>query len=139
MGLASFFGKMVGGGVVEAGKGVAEIIDRFVETSEEKKAAEVILMKVQQEPDKWQALTNQLESTHRSIFVAGWRPFIGWICGVGIGCHFVFFPIILWAAALGGKTLNMPQLEFAELMTLVISLLGLGATRTYEKRHNLTK
>jgi hypothetical protein len=134
-----FISKMLGGSVVNAAEGVANIIDKFVETDEEKKAAEIILMKTQQEPDKWQALTNQIEATHRSMFVAGWRPFIGWICGIGIGCHFVFFPIIHWGAALAGRTLDMPELAFGELMTLVISLLGLGATRTYEKKNNLTK
>jgi hypothetical protein len=136
--MLSFITKMLGGGVVDAASGVANIVDKFVETEEEKKAAEIILMKTQQEPDKWQALCNQIEARHRSMFVAGWRPFIGWICGIGIGCHFVFFPVIHWGAALFGKTLNMPELAFGELMTLVISLLGLGATRTYEKKNGLT-
>ncbi len=66
----------------------------FVETSEERKAADLLLMKVQQNPDKWQSEINKIEAGHRTIFVAGWRPFIGWICGSGLAFHFIIFPLM---------------------------------------------
>jgi hypothetical protein len=134
-----FIGKLLGGGVGEMAKGVASAIDTFVETAEEKKAAEIILMKAQQEPDKWQAVTNQIEAKHRTIFVAGWRPFIGWVSGIGIGWHFVGYPFAQFICEVLGKTVTLPVLQTGELMTLILGMLGLGATRTYEKKHNLTR
>jgi len=139
MGLGKFFGDMVGSGVGGLAKEVADVVDKFVETDEEKKAADIILMKVQQEPDKWQAEINKIEAGHRNLFVAGWRPFIGWICGTGLGLNFIFFPLMEWATALFGHLIKRPEMDTGTLMTLVISLLGLGATRTYEKMKGVTK
>ena len=144
MGLGSFLGKMVGSGVGELGKDIADVVDRFVETDEEKKAADILLMKVQQEPDKWQAEINKVGAGHRSVFVAGWRPFIGWICGTGIGLHFIVFPLLEWYTAylssLGfGTKVVAPSVEVGALMTLVLGMLGMSATRTYEKNKGLTK
>lgn len=123
-------------------KGVSEAIDNFVETPEEKKAAEVILMKTQQEPDKWQAVTNQIEAAHRSIFVAGWRPFIGWTCGIGIAWHFVGLPFASFFLMVMGKQIlisSLPVIDTGQLFTLIFGMLGLGASRTYEKLKGLTK
>jgi len=133
MGLGSFFGKIVGSGVGELAESVANVVDKFVETPEEKRAAEILLMKIQQEPDKWQAEINKIEAGHRTIFVAGWRPFIGWICGISLGMNFIAFPLMEWLSALFGGFIKRPDMDTGALMTLVISLLGLGATRTYEK------
>jgi hypothetical protein len=60
-------------------KGVASAINQFVETDDEKRAAELLVMKMQQQPDRWQTLINMVEAKHRSIFVAGWRPAAGWV------------------------------------------------------------
>lgn len=139
MGLGRFFGKLVGSGVGTLAKDVAEVVDTFFETEEEKKAADILLMKIQQKPDEWQARINLVEAKHRSIFIAGWRPFIGWICGLGLGFHFLLFPMLEWTTDLFGRKVIAPEVEWQVLMALVLSLLGLGATRTYEKRHNLTQ
>ena len=139
MGLGTFLGKIVGSGVGGLAKDVASAIDTFVETKEEKKAAEALIMKLQQEPDRWQAEINKIEAGHRTIFVAGWRPFIGWVCGGGLGMHFIIFPLLEWGSALFGEKIVAPVVEWQVLMTLVLSLLGLGASRTYEKMNNLTK
>jgi len=137
MGISSFLGKMVGSGVGEMADKFAGVVDRFVETPEERKAADALLMKIQQQPDKWQTEINKIEAGHRTVFVAGWRPFIGWVCGVGLAFHFIVFPLAVWIAALAGTTIEPPTLETEALMTLVVSLLGLSATRSYEKKHGL--
>ena len=139
MGLSTWLGKIVGSGVGTTVESFANVVDKFVETSEEKKAAELLLMKMQQNPDQWQAEINKIEAGHRTIFVAGWRPFIGWVCGLGLGMHFIVFPLLEWGSALAGNKIIAPVVEWQVLMTLVLSLLGLGATRTYEKRNSLTK
>lgn len=84
-----------------------------------------------------QLAINQKEAEHGSIFVAGWRPAIGWICGVGIAWNFIVQPLIMWVAFLvpeGPDLSNAPRLDISELMTLLFGMLGLGGMRTYEKR-----
>jgi len=85
--LDKIFGSIGGGGGVSAAEGVATIIDRFVETDDEKRAAEVIKAKLMMKPSLAQIELNKIEAGHRSIFVAGWRPFIGWVCGAALLCH----------------------------------------------------
>jgi len=139
MSISTEIGKLVGSGAGEFVSKIADIIDKFVETEEEKKAAEVLLMKIQQEPDKWQAEINKIEAAHRTIFVAGWRPFIGWVCGVGLGMNFIIFPLIEWIAKFIELPVTRPDIDTGSLITLVISLLGLSATRTYEKMKGVAK
>lgn len=76
---------------------------------------------------------NKVEAANPSIFVSGWRPFIGWICGVGLGTQFLIAPLATWIAALMGHPLAFPQLDLSTLMTLLGGMLGLGAMRTSEK------
>lgn len=130
---------LVGGSVGNLAENVAGAIDRFVETDEEKKAAEILLIKIQQNPDLWQNEINKIQAGSRSVFVAGPRPFIMWVCGAGIALNFILLPIAEWTVALMDISTTMPEINSGELMTLVLSLLGLGSLRTYEKRHNLTK
>ncbi len=135
----SFLTKLLGVDPVGIATGVAKVVDTFVETEEEKKAAAILLMKVQQEPDKWQAEINKIEAGHRSIFIAGWRPFIGWVGGIGLAFHFVVSPLIHWYVAITNSDLVVPQLNTEGLISIVLALLGLAATRTYEKQHGLIK
>ena len=71
--------KIIGAPVVGAAQGIAGIIDRFVETPEEKQAAEIVKLKLMAEPSRLQVEMNQIEAQNRSLFVAGWRPFVGWV------------------------------------------------------------
>lgn len=83
--------------------------------------------------------TNKQEAASTSMFVAGWRPFIGWICGVGLGTQFIVNPLFTWISALSTKThvpIPFPTLDLGTLMTLLFGMLGLGAMRTYEKTNN---
>ena len=78
---------------------------------------------------------NKMEATHKSIFVAGWRPAIGWICGAGLAWNFIVQPVILWLAfTLDADLSGAPSLDIAELMGLLMGMLGMGGLRTYEKR-----
>lgn len=136
--MTGILSKLIGGSVGEMANGVASAIDRFVETKEEKAAAELLLMKAQQEPDKWQAEINKIEAGHRTIFVAGWRPFIGWVCGVGIAWHFILRHVCDMVIQLTGKAVSLPMIETGELISLALAMLGMGALRSYEKKNGLT-
>lgn len=82
-----------------------------------------------------QLAINQKEAEHGSIFVAGWRPAIGWICGIALGWNYIVQPIISWAVfAYGLDLADAPRLDTGELTTILLGMLGLGGLRTYEKR-----
>lgn len=80
---------------------------------------------------------NEKEASHGSLFVAGWRPAIGWICGIALFWNFVIQPLLLWVAWMlpeGADLASAPRLDTGELMTVLLGMLGLGGLRTYEKR-----
>lgn len=84
---------------------------------------------------------NKAEASHKSIFVAGWRPFIGWVGGASLAYQFIIYPVLMWAwyvaQALGKipDTLEPPPvLETGALFTIVTSMLGIGAMRSADKR-----
>ena len=131
----SFFSSLIGGGVISAVEGVANVIDKFVETDDEKRIAEIIKAKMMMEPSLAQIELNKVEAAHRSIFVAGWRPFIGWVCGVALTWHFMLFDILTWISInFFPHAVQLPDITGTEtLITVVLSLLGLGALRTVEK------
>jgi|TARA_R110001606_G_scaffold296876_1_gene444649 hypothetical protein len=77
-----------------------------------------------------QTKINMVEASHRTLFVAGWRPFIGWICGVALAYNFVIRDLFIWVT----KTTDAPPpLQMEHLMTVLLGMLGLGGLRTYEK------
>lgn len=83
---------------------------------------------------------NKAEAAHASIFVAGWRPFIGWVCGFALGWNFIAYPITQWIAFLYGKDLTgMPELDAVELTTVLFGMLGLGAMRMEEKKKGVAR
>jgi hypothetical protein len=76
---------------------------------------------------------NKVEAQHASIFVAGWRPFIGWTSGAGLAYSFVLAPFVEFVARAFGYTQEMPMPDASQLMVLVTSMLGVGAMRSYDK------
>ena len=82
-----------------------------------------------------QAEINKMEAQHRTIFVAGWRPFIGWVCGVALAYNFVLRDMLVWQ--MGAETAP-PALQMEHLMTVLIGMLGLGGMRTFEKLKDKT-
>lgn len=93
-----------------------------------------------QELAKGQLAINKEEAKSGNIFIAGWRPFIGWSCGVALVWHFIAAPFIIFFAALFGATLPpLPEFDMGSLMTVLMGMLGLGGLRTFEKYKKVTK
>jgi hypothetical protein len=93
-------------------------------------------MQNQWENAKEQIEVNKEEAANNSIFVAGWRPFIGWVCGSAFAWAFVFQPIVVAVAAAMGRPINpkdLAILDFSQIQPVLYGMLGLGAMRTYEK------
>jgi hypothetical protein len=81
---------------------------------------------------KAQAAINQTEAANPNLFVSGWRPFVGWVCGLGLAYAFLIKPI---ASPLIQKWSGVPMeaLDVGTLLTLLFGMLGLGGLRTFEK------
>jgi hypothetical protein len=80
-----------------------------------------------------QSKVNAIEAASANIFVSGWRPFIGWICGIAIGYNFLIIPFAALFLKIFKADFSMPALDMGELWTLVTGMLGLGTMRTVEK------
>jgi hypothetical protein len=123
---------------------VTGILDKFVEDKDAKNAMahEIATMaeKAAHDAAMAQVDVNKAEAQHRSVFVAGWRPFIGWTCGVALAYHFVVAPLIVFAVTVSGYTMpDLPAFDMGSLMTVLMGMLGLGGLRTIEKAKGLTK
>ena len=93
-----------------------------------------------QELAKGQLEINKAEAQSRSIFVAGWRPFIGWTCGIAMFWHFVGVPITMFFVSwFSMEIAELPQFDMNSLMTVLLGMLGLGGLRTFEKTKGITK
>ena len=117
---------------------IKPLIDRIPDKNERARAQEQIesqMLTAMTSLVQGQLSINEKEAQHGSIFVAGWRPAIGWICGVALGWNYILQPIINWVAFANGIDLQeAPKLDTAELTTILLGMLGLGGLRTYEKR-----
>ena len=77
---------------------------------------------------------NKAESASPSVFVAGWRPAIGWVCGAALAYTYLLYPLLLWATAIWAPTVPPPKLgNDGMLYELLLGMLGLGGLRTFEK------
>jgi len=123
----SFLGSILGTGVAKPIEAIGNILDKLFTSDEEKLDKKVILARLSLQPSMAQVELNKIEAAHRSIFVAGWRPAIGWVCAIGLFYDFIIQKICI------GFGLNMPPIDASTLHSLVIALLGLGGLRTFEK------
>lgn len=83
--------------------------------------------------DVAQLEVNKAEAASSSIFVAGWRPFIGWVCGTALAYQFLFVPLVVWIGFLVGHPVPKPPTLDGNLWELMTGMLGLGALRSLEK------
>ena len=127
---------------------VSNVLDKVIEDKDQKAklAHEIATMaeRFHHEQAMAQSEANVEQAKHPSLFVAGARPAIMWICALGLLTQFFVMPIAEWATAIWAPGVDLPALQTSELMTLTLSLLGLGGMRSWEKaqgvaRENLKK
>lgn len=97
-------------------------------TEAEKQQLAAAVMVVQGQLD-----INKVEAANPSVFVSGWRPFVGWVCGAGCAWNWVALPALKAALAVWGHSLDLSPADLTEMMPLLLGLLGLGGLRTVEK------
>lgn len=114
-----------------------KVLDRVLPDPAQQAAAKLELMKLQQNGELAQITgqmeINKVEAASSSIFVSGWRPSIGWVCGAGFAVQFVIGPLAEWGSALYGHPVKFPQMDTGTMMPLLLGMLGLGGLRTAEK------
>jgi len=115
----------------------SKVLDRVLPDPAQQAAAKLELMKLQQNGELAQITgqmeINKAEAASSSLFVSGWRPSIGWICGAGFAVQFVIGPLAEWGSALAGHPVKFPQMDTGTMMPLLLGMLGLGGLRTAEK------
>lgn len=110
---------------------VGNALDKLFTTNEELESIKLEQAKLQSSIYLAQIEVNKIESANTNLFVAGWRPAIGWICALGLFYQYLLYPII------GGFITQLKSLEIEQIMSLLFGLLGLGGLRTLEKVKNV--
>jgi hypothetical protein len=122
---------------------VGEVLDRFFPNKEEKeRAAREIEAKLTEhlaKIDLAQLEVNKAEAKSRNIFVAGWRPFVGWTCGMALAYTYVIQPILIFGLAHFGYWVDLPPLDMSTMMPVLLGMLGLGGLRSFEKYKGVSK
>jgi hypothetical protein len=114
-----------------------KVIDRVWPDPEKAAAAKLELFKMQQSGElaamAGQMEINKVEAANPSVFVSGWRPAIGWVCGAGFAIQFVVGPLAEWGSAFYGAPVKFPAMDTGTMMPLLLGMLGLSGLRTAEK------
>ena len=113
-----------------------KLLDKVIEDKDQKNALahEIATMAERhaQELAQGQLEVNKVEAAHKSLFVAGWRPAIGWVCALGL-----FYNVIL--ANIIGIWIDLPEIDTTLLVPVMMGMLGLGAMRSYEKVQGVSR
>lgn len=161
MGLLSDLNVRIDGGLIKGVfdglGGLATTIREVLsgEASPEKKLAALErLDELEQQIKLGQIEVSKIEAGHSSVFVAGWRPFIGWVCGVSLGTYYIPMNLCaacIWlyqcswmiAAAADPLKVVLPEwpisYNLAELFQLLMALLGFGYMRMKEKETGVAR
>lgn len=131
---------LVGGGAASVIDSVSEAVGRFVETPDEKNAHELQMRAMDLEIVAKQIEVNQTEAAHRSLWVAGWRPAVGWTCAAALAWTFIVQPLLVYLlAVLSPETDPPPGVDLAGLYPVLLGMLGLGGLRTVEKAKGVAR
>lgn len=128
------------GGLIKSmiGPIIGPLIERIPDPNERARAKEQIetqMLAAMTSLVQGQLEINQTQAQHGSVFVAGARPAIMWICGIALGWNYILQPILNWTVFIAGVDIAAaPELDTSELTTILLGMLGLGGLRTYEKR-----
>ena len=120
------------------------ILERVIPDPAKRMEAELEIQKALLEGDRAQMKVNQEEAKNPSVFVSGWRPFVGWVCGFALAFVYIIKPMVAVIAAATGHqeqadTISKIEFDMGTLMTLLFGMLGMGAMRTYEKKIGVSR
>lgn len=130
----SLLGKIFSSGIGEVVESVGGVVGEFVTTDKEKRAAELedyraetARIEVEQKDRLAQIAVNQEEAKHSSLFVAGWRPFVGWVSAAGLAIHIIVLPISQMVLAMLDSAVELPDFDTELILWILGGLLGIGS------------
>jgi hypothetical protein len=109
------------------------ITGKAIEDPNKKAEIALKLQQLEQAINQGQIEINKNEANNPNWFIAGWRPFIGWIGGIAIAYTFIASPLIQWYVKIQGLNIVPPVIDSSQLFNLVLAMLGFGGYRTFEK------
>ena len=123
---------------------VTGLLYKFIEDKDQKAALAHELATMADKHAQQLALAqievNKAEAASGSFFKGGWRPFVGWVCGVAFAYHFIIQPLVIFIlTAIGMDIPDLPEFDMGTLLPVLGGMLGIGGLRTYEKHKGLTK
>jgi hypothetical protein len=118
---------------------ISNILDKFIADKDLKERLRFELDAEIHRIAAMQLEVNKQEASHKSLFVAGWRPFVGWTCGFALCYHFILAPLLAFAFSFYYPNVSLPEFDFTQLSTILMGMLGLGSLRTFEKIKNVAR
>ena len=112
---------------------ISDILDKFIPDKDLKLKLQHELNQELHKANMAQIEVNKEQAKHGSLFVSGARPAIMWVCCLGLFWSFFLAPLLNWFLAISGTDMPLPAIETDGLLTLTLSLLGLGCYRSFEK------
>ena len=122
---------------------ISTLLDKVIPDKDlkEKLAHDIATMAERHSHDiiKAQIEVNKTEAAHKSLFVSGWRPAVGWTCCLGLAGNFLKIPFSNFVMALAGSDIVIPLIDVSTMMPVLMGMLGLGTMRTVEKINNVER
>lgn len=122
---------------------VTGILDKFIEDKDQKAALAHEIATIADKQANEQAIAqiqlNSVEAAHQSLFVAGWRPAVGWVCALAMLLNFILIPFINLGMEFAGQDMRLDLIEMDTMMPVLLGMLGLGGMRSYEKARNVAR
>lgn len=112
---------------------ILDIGSKFIADPAERDKFALEMATLQAQSEQAQTEVNKAEATNEHIFISGWRPFIGWICGCAMAYHFILQPFIAFIFSVFNHPITLPSFDMNTLYTVLMGMLGLGGMRTLEK------
>ena len=137
--MLNLLGGLLGGGKDGALATISKVVDELHTSEEEKLDKKILMQRLQQKLAEKQLDVNAKEASHRSVFVAGWRPAIGWCGAMALFFAFILSPCIEWYAKFSGVDIVPPAIETGPLLAIVTSMLGVAGMRSFEKAKGIAK
>ena len=122
---------------------VSGLLDKFIEDKDQRAllAHEIATLADKQANEQAvaQIELNKVEAAHQSMFVAGWRPAVGWVCALAMLLNFILIPFINLGMEFAGASIRLDLIEMDTMMPVLLGMLGLGGMRSYEKARNVSR
>ena len=117
-----------------------KVIDRLWPDPAQAAAAKLELIKLQQSGELAQLAVNTEEAKHPSVFVSGWRPAIGWICGLACAWNWIGLPVVKVALLIwSNRTIPLAPADLTDMLPILVGMLGLSGYRTLERLNGVER